>query len=584
MSLPRKTTINCSQCGKPYETTVFQSVNTGYAKDIAKQIIRGELFEAQCPHCGFLAHLEYDILYNDMNHGAMIWVVHDNTPDFESRVAEVRSTNIIEFKTTRIVTDINALREKVSCLERGRDDRIIELCKVFVTYNLISDHPDFDFRNAFYTFDCGQEFIFMYDMDGKSYGCELSDDIYNHWHDRYFSSECSNEFDGNYPIVDYAWAQPMLGLLLDLDSDDYDSDTKEKTESEIPTMHNEVLTCPNCKNQLPQDSEFCQYCGSKVTRLRVLELDDKKDSAAKAQQLQIHPKLSENEITINSSEAKQKRKKILLPILISLCVLVVIAAIAIPLGISENKYQQACLKLENGSYKEAIEMFENLEGYRNSEGKIQEAKDNYYGELYNDLSEKMLAIEYYHFDLRNSEIKDLINSLPSDYKDVAEIEQQRKQIEKQVKVIRSTTLRSDKDSEKIREAYAILYNFNAQHHNWDISEYLSEVLVVSFGKFVFGKKWENTNYFFQWYEDGDGDGERLWTTLPSNEDPNKDYYFYVSYEDGSGLLNPHQFGYENINNSADKFLAYRIVDISYTGGKWKIKIYCYSNNITYSLQ
>lgn len=368
MSLPRKTTINCPQCGKSYETTVFQSVNTGYAKDVAKKIISGELFEAPCPHCGFVAHMEYDVLYNDMNHGAMIWVVHDNTPDFESRVAEVRSTNVFHIKTTRIVTDVNALREKVSCLEKGRDDRIIELCKVFVTYNLLSEHPDFNFRNAFYMFHNGKELIFIYDMDGNNYGCELSDDIYNHWHDRYFNSEYANEFDGNYPIVDYDWAQPMLGLLLDLDSDDYDSDTKEKTESEIPTMHNEVLSCPNCKNQLPQDSEFCQYCGRRIEAITEVATPQAKPPKTPKQES------SKQEIPKARKAKKPVNKKLVICLIVIPIVLALVVLLTIFLLVPSLKYNHANKLLENGNYELAYSEFLKLDGFSDSENMLLECR------------------------------------------------------------------------------------------------------------------------------------------------------------------------------------------------------------------
>ena len=205
----------------------------------------------------------------------------------------------------------------------------------------------------------------------------------------------------------------------------------------------------------------------------------------------------------------------------------------------------------------------------------------YHNGLYEELSDEMLEIDYYNYN--SSNIAGLINRLPSNYKDVKDIENQYKQIDKQVKIIENAERLSERDSEKVRDAYVALYKFNLQNDNWDLSEYLDGVLENHFSKFVFGREWENSDFFFQWYEDGEGDGERLWTNLPNDQDDNKDYYFYNAYSDGSGFLNPHQFGYENVNNSSDKFLAYRITDISYTGSKWQIKIYCYSNSRTYTL-
>ena len=139
MSMPKKTIANCSKCGNPVPVTIFHSVNTDYAEDIAEQIISGELFNVKCDKCGFISHLEYDVLYNDMKHWAMVWVVHKEAPDYDERIVEARSSRIIQYKINRIVNDMNALREKVACLEQNRDDRIIEFCKVFMTYNLLHE-------------------------------------------------------------------------------------------------------------------------------------------------------------------------------------------------------------------------------------------------------------------------------------------------------------------------------------------------------------------------------------------------------------------------------------------------------------
>lgn len=203
----------------------------------------------------------------------------------------------------------------------------------------------------------------------------------------------------------------------------------------------------------------------------------------------------------------------------------------------------------------------------------------YHNGLYEELSSAMMNVNETNY----SNVAGLIYQLPDNYKDVEDIEKQYNQIKKHIETIDSAKFKSEKDSEKIREAYAALYQFNSQNHNWDLSDYLDAVLEDKFGRFVFGKDWENSDYHFQWYEDGDGSGERLWTNLPSDEDYSKEYYFYVDYDSFADYQNPRKFGYENVNNSSDKFLAYRITDISYTGSKWQIKIYCYSNSRTYTL-
>ena len=207
-------TVNCSKCGEPIEVTAFQSVNTDYADNIAERIISGDLFNAKCPKCGFISHLNYDMLYHDIKRKAMIWVIHKDTKEYKTRVAEARSANIISYKTTRIVEDMNALREKVACLESNRDDRIIELYKVYMAYHILSKRPGFDFRNAFYTTSNVGGLIFLYDTEGTELVCEVLDELYDHFSNLYFNSIYYKNFDDNYAIVDFAWANQIFMPLI----------------------------------------------------------------------------------------------------------------------------------------------------------------------------------------------------------------------------------------------------------------------------------------------------------------------------------------------------------------------------------
>ena len=244
MSIPMNITVNCSKCAHPIQATAFQSLNTNYADNIAKRIISGDLFEVKCPKCGDISHLHYDMLYHDINRKAMIWLINKDTEKYETRVAEARSTNVIPYKTTRIVEDMNALREKVACLESNRDDRIIELCKVFMAYNLLNQRPGFDFRNAFYTTSNAGELVFLYDNEGEELVCELTDKIYDYFSDLYFNSNYYKTFDDNYAIVDFAWANQIFAPLFNGQAKASESETSSTPQATSMSSDNQRKSDP----------------------------------------------------------------------------------------------------------------------------------------------------------------------------------------------------------------------------------------------------------------------------------------------------------------------------------------------------
>lgn len=335
MSMPRNITVNCSKCGKSLTATMFVSVNSDYSNDLAMQIMSGELFDVKCPRCQFVSHLEYDFLYHDMHNRAMIWVVHKNSPDYESKLSEIRSTQKLPYKTLRIVEDMNALKEKVSCLESKRDDRIIELCKVFTVYDLLSKHPDFDFADAFYTAASGKEMIYLFGNDGKEMCCELPDKLYHVLQEAYENSPYAAQFNGDYAIVDYAWAEAILLPLMKAKTEGVDATTEKKaSEPKTVVAPKTKVICPKCNSGLPEDSEFCHMCGTKLSAATTSEpsqTEQEKQSQADIERKRIEQIQYERDLAIQKriavTEAANRRKKIIKRIVICIVAAIIAAGI-----------------------------------------------------------------------------------------------------------------------------------------------------------------------------------------------------------------------------------------------------------------
>ena len=270
MSLPRKVNVTCPECKKAFQTTVFDSINTDYSPNIAESIISGELFDVKCPHCGNIAHLEYDVLYHDIERGAMIWLLHPQTDSYEGTITEIRATKTRGYKTTRIVSDVNELREKVACLEAGVDDCVIELCKVFIEAQLLRQNPDFHLRNSFYTYAGGKHIVFIYDTTGKEMSCYLEDELYG-MIEILFKKPLMEMSINQYSIINHSWAVDFFNELPDTEQSDDEITSYEKNgpiqkeaETELSEEKPRAQFCRKCGAKLISDSIYCGYCGTKV--------------------------------------------------------------------------------------------------------------------------------------------------------------------------------------------------------------------------------------------------------------------------------------------------------------------------------
>ena len=221
--------------------------------------------------------LSNDFLYHDMKHRAAIWVIHKNSLDYSVKVEEVKETrSLLPYDVTRIVSDISALREKAACLASGRDDRIVELCKVFLAFQLNQQIPDFDFRNAFYTCRGGREIVCFYDFVENEITCDLDDRIYNAVADLFKKPLLQME-QTQYQIIDYDWAVDFFKNLPHGDEirkmvvvepggadalETEDTPTANGYDKAAPERR--ALFCRKCGARLLPDSLFCSYCGTKV--------------------------------------------------------------------------------------------------------------------------------------------------------------------------------------------------------------------------------------------------------------------------------------------------------------------------------
>ncbi len=125
--------VVCPMCGELGKAEIFTSVNVTKHKDYRARVLDGELFAWTCPSCGYNARLTYPILYNDMKHRFMVYLI-PKIDRFQlcDKELEEKYSNLRNI-SKRVVSDFNSFKEKIFILESRLDDMAVELTKVAIS-------------------------------------------------------------------------------------------------------------------------------------------------------------------------------------------------------------------------------------------------------------------------------------------------------------------------------------------------------------------------------------------------------------------------------------------------------------------
>lgn len=291
MSRPRKVHIPCPKCNTTLDVTVWDSVNTDLMPNFPQKIISGEFFDHICPECGFVCHIEYPTLYHDVKRGAMIWIVHKDE-NYDERVQEIRNVNIKLWDFTRIVHVMGELSEKVSLLESGYDDRIIEINKYLQIMHYNQTQPELDIASIFFTYEQEQPQFILQCANGRQAVLPLMASYYENLVQIFEPVVSSIELPP-YAIIDQIWAKKVFTeYFYDMEQEAEDNDLsviqlialrawerdserlrqKQQAETLSDNMvssaadecESSVRFCRKCGEKLLGDGLFCHRCGTKI--------------------------------------------------------------------------------------------------------------------------------------------------------------------------------------------------------------------------------------------------------------------------------------------------------------------------------
>ena len=126
MSTSRAVLYKCPYCGKEFEVQVYDTVNADQDRDLRDRCLSGDLFRESCPHCKKDFMIQYPLIYMDEAHKFIIWL---STQEAGSQLRKVTAPLADKGYTLRRCETLQEFTEKISILEDGMNDVLVELAK-----------------------------------------------------------------------------------------------------------------------------------------------------------------------------------------------------------------------------------------------------------------------------------------------------------------------------------------------------------------------------------------------------------------------------------------------------------------------
>lgn len=212
MSLQNTIETKCLHCGNKSEVEVFLSINTDTDPELKDKVINGSAFLWTCPNCGRVNLLKYETLYHDPENSLMFWLIPDEKlqiKPIEEYMSSMKSLeSSLEGYTTRRVSSVGELIEKIKIFDAGLDDAVMEMAKFVIRQD---EKLPLDATIHFAGFDGADSTItFTFPKDGRMMAIDVGFSTYE---------DCAGIIsrnkdllpDGIFPKIDRDFIESKIG-------------------------------------------------------------------------------------------------------------------------------------------------------------------------------------------------------------------------------------------------------------------------------------------------------------------------------------------------------------------------------------
>ncbi len=204
--------VCCPSCESKGIFTQYKLIDINKNPELREKIFSRNIFQYNCPVCGESIMVSYDTIYMDEEEKKIICLSSNDNEENET----IRKFKLSGY-SLRIVNTINGFIEKISMLEDGIDDRVIELYKLLFEEQFEEERPSSELLGVFYAGKNKENdklYFFFITADGENCETTLSLDTYRNLYEHFLSTQFAKE---DYAKIDAEWAVDALqGGVLEI--------------------------------------------------------------------------------------------------------------------------------------------------------------------------------------------------------------------------------------------------------------------------------------------------------------------------------------------------------------------------------
>lgn len=206
-------TIQCPVCLTDQEVELVSKIDAKVDTDLKEALLAGQLFNFECDHCGAKRQLDSDCLYLDHDKQFIVSLI----PNLEERKEQMeailtqfirQSEEDLSQYQMRVVRNAPTFVEKVTVLDQGLNDIVVEIVKLLTDGLFAKERPDDLVKNRYFYMHNGQRKL-LYLTESDQLIVDFHQSLVDFAEDKY-KKAIQEDTNGRFIVIDHNWAANLL--------------------------------------------------------------------------------------------------------------------------------------------------------------------------------------------------------------------------------------------------------------------------------------------------------------------------------------------------------------------------------------